>query len=84
MGLFGGSGKGPRDRSDVKERSYFASATTRRVVDKEAGVVLYGAQTADNSFGLAAVPIDDTNLTITEHDAVVPEDELENSGQNRE
>ena len=33
----------------------------KRVVDEEAGVVLYGVGN-NKSFGLAAVPIEDTNL----------------------
>lgn len=65
MGLFG---------DDDSERAGFSNATelkekgAKRLVDREAGVVLYamkiqkGDPTASGGFGLAAVPIDDTDL----------------------
>ena len=55
-----------KDRGGFKEAEYFSGNQFRkRVIDKEAGVVIYGVGN-NKSFGLAALPIEDTDLEIDE------------------
>jgi hypothetical protein len=42
--------------------------TAKRVIDEEAGVVLYGVKSEMAGYGLAAVPIEDTTLSLDEDD----------------
>ena len=62
MGLFGDDdSEYPRADFEMGER--VKNGTTKRVVDREAGVVLYAwRDTGAEGCGLAAVPIDQTRL----------------------
>lgn len=55
--------------------------TAKRVVDVEAGVVLYAVKIKDRvhggGYGVAAVPIKDTNLSTTDDGEVVHESEVD-------
>lgn len=68
MGLFSQDGDdnepGVKERGGFKEAQEFsAPQICERVIDEEAGVVLYGVGN-NKSFGLAALPIEDTDLEI--------------------
>lgn len=55
---------GKKERGGFKEAEQFSgNQFYKRVIDEEAGVVLYGAGT-NNAYGLAALPIEDTDLEI--------------------
>lgn len=70
MGLFSQDGDDDeptkKERGGFKDAEYFSGNQFRkRVIDKEAGVVIYGVGN-NSSFGLAALPIEDTDLEIDE------------------
>jgi hypothetical protein len=61
--MFGGKS----DRGGFKEGEKIGT-TAKRVIDEEAGVVLYAVKYEGAGYGLAAVPIEDTQLSIDEDD----------------
>jgi hypothetical protein len=67
MSLFSdddGDESSKQERGGFEDADYFSGNQFRkRVVDKEAGVVLYGVGN-NKSFGLTALPIEDTDLEI--------------------
>jgi hypothetical protein len=79
MGLFGGPdeesdtdatreegvGQGDPVRGGFEPGDALA-ARGKRVVDEEAGVVLYATVTEAGGYGLAAVPIEDTRLELSD------------------
>ena len=77
MGLFGSdtsedeseknkqrAGFTPADRISPGAASPFDGRWVKRVIDQEAGVVLYAVNIDDNSYRLTAVPIADTKLEL--------------------
>jgi len=62
MGLSDDSDDGS-DRAEFEPAANF-SAITRRTIDREAGVVLYAAYEGGEGYGLAAVPVKDTDLEL--------------------
>jgi hypothetical protein len=64
MGLLGNDD----DTAGFKDADKLGSATKKRVIDEEAGVVIYAVAPQSDGYGLAAVPIEDTDLEIEESD----------------
>ena len=56
------------DRAGFAEAEDIKGGTAKRLVDEEAGVVLYAVAGIDG-YGLTAVPIEDTDLEIESDDA---------------
>jgi len=63
MGLLGGSGNPNAGFEQGEKLSGGAGATLKRVVDEEAGVVIYAADTT-NGYAMTAVPLDETDLEV--------------------
>jgi hypothetical protein len=60
MGLIGGNGKsGGFDEADSLNAS-----EKKRVIDEEAGVVIYAVAPQGGWYGLTDIPIDETDLEI--------------------
>lgn len=80
MGLFSsnkdGDEVGRKERGGFKTADRIATSAAKRVIDEEAGVVIYAVKynsdmnpAADGGgYGLTAVPIEDTKLTLNDAD----------------
>lgn len=79
MGLFGGGEKREQKRKQKVARAGFepkelvSDTGAFRVIDEEAGVLLYGVKiekgdvtAKDGGYGLTAIPIDQTDLEVEE------------------
>ncbi|QGA82756.1 hypothetical protein [Halomicrobium sp. LC1Hm] len=63
MGLF--DGEELIERGGFRPRKNLEGGTCKRVIDEEAGVVLYAVMVnGKEGYGLTAVPIEDTDLTL--------------------
>lgn len=68
MGLLGGSG-GDEKKGGFTESDLLKGDNTKRVIDEEAGVVIYAVadgQGNGHGYGLTAIPIEKTDLEIEE------------------
>jgi len=61
MGLLGGDG----ENAGFEEENKLSSQNVKkRVIDEEAGVVIYAISPPDEGYGITAVPIEDTDLEV--------------------
>jgi len=58
MGLLGGDG----ENAGFDEADKLGAAEKKRVIDEEAGVVIYAVSPQSSGYGVTAVPIEDTDL----------------------
>ena len=63
MGLFGG----PEETGGFSEADALEAEAAKRVIDEEAGVVIY-AVSHGQGYGVTAVPLEDTNLGTGDND----------------